>query len=196
MRQTAAFTLVEILLVTTLTAGISLAIFTCLSNGLRLWDRSRSLMIEDDIAVFFDRFSSDLRNSFFLSTLSFEGSEFRISFPTVVMARTDSAGSRAFEGVADGLGEVQYLFDPGRQSIVRRQANYSQAVRNVWADERELVKGVSRVRFKYYSAGSNETFFIHDAKDSLPSGIEAEIILMSGSVEKTLRRYVSIPIGL
>ncbi|MBF0594381.1 MAG: hypothetical protein HQL22_05370 [Candidatus Omnitrophica bacterium] len=192
----AAFTLVEILLVTTLIAGLSLAIFSCLSNGLRLWDRSRLLMVEEDAAFFFDRFSSDVRNSYPFSSLLFSGTEHELAFPTVVLAPADRAGSRAAEGYADGLGRVQYMFEPVRGELVRRQANYSQALRAVWGESRVMVTGLTSVRFKYLVPGSGDYRSSHDPADPFPAGIEVAITFMNGSTEKVLRRFVPIPAGL
>jgi prepilin-type N-terminal cleavage/methylation domain-containing protein len=46
------FTLVEILLVTAIFASIGLAVFSCLSNGLKLWTRSQTIVADEDIVVF------------------------------------------------------------------------------------------------------------------------------------------------
>lgn len=192
----AAFTLVEILLVTSLVAGLSLAIFSCLSNGLRLWDRSRVLLLEEDAAFFFDRFSSDVRNAFLFSTLPIDGMETRLVLPTIVTGMPDKAGSRSAEGLSDGLGRVQYVFDISSGALVRRQANYSQALRDAWGAPRTLVRGLKRVRFKYYPAGTNESKLSIDISEPFPAGIEAELTFYSGTEEKTLKRFVPIPAGL
>jgi prepilin-type N-terminal cleavage/methylation domain-containing protein len=195
MRQLRGFTLVEILLVSTLIAGISLAVFQCLSNGLKLWDRSRVLIAEEDEAFFFDRFASDLRNSFSFSALPFSGSEHSVTFPTIVMTRADRAGSRAAEGYADGLGRVGYIFNAASGVLHRTQANYSQALRNVHGDSKAVLKGVKNIRFKYFAAGSQEYRLSQEAGDPFPAGVEVDITLMCGVEEKTLRRFVAIPAG-
>lgn len=195
MRSRRAFTLVEILLVTALIAGISLAIFSCLSNGLRLWDRSRVLMIEEDAAFFADHFGSDLRNSFPFSTLAFTGRESTLSFPSVVTTEADPAGSRAAEGYVDMLGAVQYSFSPSSGDLVRRQANYAQALRGAWQTERILIRGLQRVRFRYMTV-SGDYKAQQDVGDPLPAGVEVELTFRNGQDEKTLRRFVPIPAGL
>lgn len=191
-----AFTLVEMLLVTALVAGISLAVFSCLLNGLRLWDRSRVLMTEEDTAFFVDRFSSDLRNSFPFSTLLFQGGERSLSFPTVVMTKTDAAGSRAAEGVAPAIGAVRYAFDAGTGELSRRQANYAQATRAAWQDPRVMIRGLKQVRFKYFPAATADYRLSQDPGDPFPAGVEVEITFLNGTGEKTLRRFVPIPAGL
>ncbi|MBF0570107.1 MAG: hypothetical protein HQL18_04980 [Candidatus Omnitrophica bacterium] len=196
LRSISAFTLVEVLLVTTLTAGMSVAIFSCLSNGLRLWDRSRLLMVEEDVAFLMDRFSGDVRNSFPFTALAFSGGEHEVSFPTIVMGRTDRAGSRAAEVYGDGLGRVRYSFDAGSGILTRRSANYSQAVNDSWGEPQVMVKGLTGVRLRYLVAGSSDYRSIQDPGDPFPAGIEIEIRFMSGSSEKIMKRFVPIPAGL
>ncbi len=190
-----AFTLVEILLVTTLIAGISLAVFSCLINGLRLWDRSRVLMIEEDAAFFFDRFSSDVRNSFPFSTLAMVGAEGTLAFPTIVMTGSDRAGSRSAEVLSDGIGMVQYVFSISTGELSRLQANYSQGLRGSWGEPRPMIKGLKRVRFKYFSTAGDYRLS-QDPGDPFPAGVEVELLFMNGSNEKFLRRFVPVPAGL
>ncbi|MBF0386500.1 MAG: hypothetical protein HQL20_01430 [Candidatus Omnitrophica bacterium] len=191
-----AFTLVEVMLVTVLVAGIALAVFSCLTNGIRLWDRSRVLMIEEDAAFFFDRFSSDLRNSFSFSTLDFSGREQELSFPTVVLTKADSAGSRAREGYTDGLGMVQYSFYPATGELLRRQANYAQARRGSFAEPRTLVQGLKSARFRYLSAADADYKLSQEPGGPIPAGVELELSFMNGTEERTLRRFVPVPAGL
>ena len=190
------FTLVEVLLVSTLAAGISLAVFLCLSNGLKLWDRSRILAVEEDAAIFFDRFSSEMRNSFPFSTLRFQGELSDVAFPTIVFGPADRAGSRASEGYVDGFGRVRYVFDASSGALLRRQANYSQALLEVWGNPQTVVKGLKRARFRYCSAGTQECRLSQDESLPFPAGIEVELALMSGTDEKVMKRFVAIPAGL
>jgi hypothetical protein len=195
-RKASAFTLVEVLLVSALIAGISLAVFSCLSNGLKLWDRSRVLMVEEDVSFFMDRLASELRNSFPFSTLAFTGEERALSFPTVVTSKMDRAGSRASEGYAEGLGMVQYVFDTSSGNLFRSQANYAQALHNSWAGARIVCAGLRDIHFRYFTAGSSDYRSSQGTGDVFPAGIEIELLFMSGSQEKKLRRYIAIPAGI
>ena len=86
-----AFTLMEMLLVVSLLSVIGLGIFQAVNSGVKIWDRNRQSIIDEDVAIFLDRFSRDLRNALPYSQLTFTGRPERIGFPTLVRARLDEA---------------------------------------------------------------------------------------------------------
>lgn len=188
------FTMVEVLMVTAIFASIGLAVFSCLSNGLKLWTRSQQAIVEEDAVIFFDRFSTDLRNAFMYSQISFEGEQNRIAFPTVVYTSADQASSRASEGHVDQIGLVRYSFDASGGRIIREQGNYSQATRGALGPAKVEVSGVKEVKFRYFYPGSTDPFLTAQNDKVLPAGVEVEI-RFSGEDEKMLKRYVPIPAG-
>jgi prepilin-type N-terminal cleavage/methylation domain-containing protein len=190
------FTLVEVLLVTAIFASIGLAVFTCLSNGLKLWSRSQRLIVEEDATIFFDRFSSDLRNAFVYSHIPFEGGTSRLAFPTVVYTPADRASARVREGYVDQIGMVRYSFDSSGGNVVREQANYSQATHGNWGSVKIEVSGVKELRFRYFYPGSSEPALTAAEDKGLPSGVEVEIRFPGGDGDKILKRYVPIPAGV
>jgi prepilin-type N-terminal cleavage/methylation domain-containing protein len=196
--QKRGFTFIEILLVTALMASLSLAVFLCLSNGLKLWHRAQQTILQEDVAIFFDKFSADLRNAFSFSTLAVEGREHSFAFPTIVWMRADRGSVRAAEEFTDQLGRVRYVFDSTDGVLARQQANYSQGIRQVWADgaPQVLLRGATEVRFKYHFTGEKGDDFRAEAKDSLPSGVEVEVRFGDGEEERTFRRFFPVPVGL
>ena len=66
-------TLIEILLVLSLVSIISIALYKALRNGLQVWERSRYLVVEEDIAIFFDKITQDIKNSYFIQRLDLKG---------------------------------------------------------------------------------------------------------------------------
>jgi len=197
MRKKSAggFTLIEVLLVTAIFASIGLAVFSCLSNGIKLWTKSQTLLAEQDLAVFLDRVALELRNSFLYSKIPFKGEEYDIVFPTVVMTVADRESSRAQEGYVDQLGSVRYSFDAAEGVILREQANYSLATRGEFAAARVDVKGVKELRFRYYYPGSKEPRMSTSGDGQIPSGVDIEVRLLESGEEKVYRRYVPIPAG-
>ena len=189
------FTLVEVLLVTALFATIGLAVFTCLSNGLKLWNKSQRLVVEEDAAIFFDRFSVDIRNAFLYSQIPFAGEESRVTFPTVVYTVADRASSRAHEGYVDQIGMVRYSFDRAQGMILREQANYSQATHGELGPAKVEVNGVTGFGLKYFYPGTSEPSLTTGDDKPLPSGVEVEIRFSGEDGDKILKRYVSIPAG-
>ena len=196
MRCRRGFTFVEIMLVTAIFAALSAAIFTCLSNGIKLWDRGRQLMAQEDTVVFLDRLSSDLRNTFSHSKLSFVGGEYTLAFPTVVWTRADRVSVRAYEGIVDQIGRVSYAYDPEKGTVVRRQANYSQALQEEWGSDEVVVPAVKSLRFHYFYTASKDPHMSVDEGDAIPSGVEVELDFSSGKEEKVFKRYIAVPAGV
>jgi Tfp pilus assembly protein PilE len=190
-----AFTLIELLLVTSITASVGLAVFTALSNGLKLWHRSQKAVIEEDATLFLERFTSDLKNTFLFSRLSFSGTEMSMSFPTVVYVPADRKSARAYEGYVDQLGSVRYAFDPSRGEVTREEANYSLSLRGEYAPARRMVGGVKELHFKYFYHGDEGRSTTIDAQDLLPAAVLVEARFSDGNQEKVIKRHISIPLG-
>ena len=190
------FTFIEIMLVTAIFATIAGAVFTCLSNGIRLWDRGRQLMAQEDVLVFFDRFAADLRNTFAYSKIPFSGEAYALEFPTMVWTPADRVSVRAPEGVVDQIGKVRYAYDPGRGTVVRAQANYAQALGEAWGPDEVIVPAAGALRFHYFYAGSRDPHMSADASDGLPSGVEVELVIPGRRGEKVFRRYIAVPEGV
>jgi len=192
------FTLIEMLLVSALLASLSLAIFLCLSNGLKLWQRTQQAVLQEDVAIFFDKFSGDLRNAFPFSTLAIEGQEYSFAFPTVVWMRADRGSARAADEFVDQLGRAQYAFDGAQGVVTRQQANYSQGMRKVWNDAapQVLLRGAMEVSFKYFYSGRKGDDFSTEAKGGLPSGVEVGVRYKEGQEERTAKRFFPVPLGM
>jgi prepilin-type N-terminal cleavage/methylation domain-containing protein len=190
------FTFIEIMLVTVIFATLSVAIFTCLSNGIKLWDRGQKLMSQEDAVIFFDRFSSDLRNTFNYSRLSFIGGESAVTFPTVVWTAADRVSVRASEGLVDQIGRVRYEYDPEHGNVVRRQANYSQALQDQWGADQIVVPDVKSMRLHYFYTGSRDPNMSIDEGSDIPAGVEVELVIPNGREDKVFKRYIAVPAGV
>jgi len=196
MRYRRGFTFIEIMLVTAIFAALSGAIFTCLSNGIKLWERGRQLMVQEDAAIFLDRFAADLRNTFNYSRFSFSGGEFAVAFPTVVWTPADRVSVRASEGIVDQLGMVSYAYDPEHGTVIRREANYSQALQEQWGVDEIVVLAVKSLRFHYFYTASKDPRMAVDEGDAVPSGVEVELVIPGGKEEKVFKRYIAVPAGV
>src|ERR1039458_2354762 len=102
------FTLTEILLVSAMFAVISVAVFNAFSNGFKLWARGQHVMVEGDMAIFLDKISEDLRQTVSISGIPFKGEGTQLTFPAIILDRTDENGARANEGYAAQIGAVRY----------------------------------------------------------------------------------------
>src|SRR5437773_11479335 len=104
-----SFTLVEMLLVTSLMAVIGLALFQSLANGLKVWNISTQHAMEDDAAIFFEKISGDVRDAMDYSLIKFDGSKNKISFPTIVRTLSDPRLSPQPDYISQ-IGKVEYEF--------------------------------------------------------------------------------------
>lgn len=191
-----SFTLIEVLLVSTLIAVLGLAVFQSFANGLKLWSRAQRLNREADVAIFLDKMGVDLRSSVSITGIGFKGTSEKVSFPAIVLTNADPNSSRAPEGLIDQIGAVQYRYEPGDHIIYRRQANYSQALKGNWSlDESAIVSGIDALDF-HYEISSDKGFLLKpDVNDGVPSGVMVDVHFSDDTGEHELKRYLSIPIG-
>ena len=82
------FTLIELVLVTAILAVIGMAVYGTFSNGLNIWEKVTEDSVEEDIYLFFEKISVDLRNSFKLTGLRFKGGKTKVSFPSMIKYRS------------------------------------------------------------------------------------------------------------
>ncbi len=191
-----AFTLVEVLLVSSLLAIVGIVIFRSFNNGLKLWAKAQRLNRETEVAIFLDKIAEDLRSTIVISGLDYKGTNSQVSFPAIVLTKADTKSSRASEGIIDQIGAVQYRFDPSQHVIFRRQANYSQALRAKWIqEEMSLAVGIDDLSFHYEVSLDKGFTFKSEIKEGFPSGIMVEVRFTDDSGEHQLKRYLPILAG-
>ncbi len=188
-------TLMEILIVVSLIAMTSVAIYSALSNGLRVWERSQQLVIEEDVAIFFDKFSQDLRNAFRYSMFKFEGGQQRITFPTIIHMLADKRSGLPQKEYVDQPGKVEYYYDGLEDILYRRQANYSQALNGHFFKKRALIHGVEAVKFSYFYYAEGREIYSPDVLETYPSRVEVEVEFSDKQGKKKMNRFIDIPLG-
>lgn len=189
------FTLIEILLTVSLVSLCSLAIYHVFAGGVKLWARSQYFAVEEDVAIFLDKFSEDLRNSFYYKGINFKGMQGQLTVPAFVTTQADERSLDADEGPVTQIGAVKYYYDYETHTIHRAQANYSQALNGRFADDRVLVKSVTGLRFIYYIPGAEGVDPYNKMEDVIPSAVYVEIKYNDGRSEQQTGRFISIPVG-
>ena len=191
-----AFTLVEVLVVSSLIAISSIAIFRSFGNGLKLWARAERLNREAEVAIFLDKMSEDLRSTVIVSGLGFKGSTMQVSFPAIILTKADLKSSRASEGLVDQIGAVQYRFDSASHTIFRRQVNYAQAIKARWAQEEfSVASGVTDLKLQYEATSDKGKMLKSEINEGIPSGVMVEVDFSDDSGEHHLKRYLPIVVG-
>ncbi len=187
-------TLIEMLLAVSLLSVLSVAIYQSFSNGIKVWDRAREFVVEEDISIFFDKLESDLNNIVKFSQIVFKGEEKELEFCSVVRTPQDPHFKDS-EGVfIDQIGKVQYFYDRLKKGIYRRQSNYSESLyEKVKIDGRLMISQVEDLEIKYHFSSSEKNGSDHEG--SIPMGIEVKIIFSDSRGKQSMERFYSIPLG-
>ncbi len=195
LKKQTALTLVEVLLVSAMIGVVSLALYQALSNGLRIWERSRVSCVEEDAMFFLDKLTMDLRNAFTFSLFEFEGEQDRIVFSTIVAVPMAASGSDEAVVYIDQIGRVEYGFDAERKAVFRRQANYGQAVKNEFGPRQVLANPVISVSFKYFMRGELGLSERQLDQEGLPEAVE--VLLQYTDIHgqtQEMRRMINLPL--
>jgi hypothetical protein len=192
-----AFTLAEMLLVAAMIGVITLSLYQALTNGIKIWERSRAGAVEEDVMIFFDRLTTDLRNAFNFSLFEFKPESNKIIFSTLVSVPMSRPGSDDVVFYTDQIGRVEYGFDSADQTIYRRQANYGQAVKSEFGEKRILVSRVSRMIWKYFERGPLGLSEKKLDQRRLPAVIEVSVEYVDGQGHpQKMTRMINLPLSL
>jgi len=167
-----SLTLVELLLVTSIMAALSIAIFQTFFNGIDVWKRSLRVSADEDILIFFDKLNNDLAHAVNFSGFTFEGAERSLTVPTVVNVPMTRSGSREIEYVFQQPGMVRYSFRNDGE-LTREVAYYGRALKKEFGAPMIMARGVAGVDFSY--------------ADSVDGSLEKH-----GPLDHTLPNYVRV----
>lgn len=191
-----AFTLIEMLIVASLLSITGLAVYHAIANGVRVWEYSRRYSSQEDIAIFFEKITADLQNVYHSSLISFDGEPQMIFIPTIVRMPADQ-GSPDKGQMIEQIGGAEYYLQTGRQTIYRRQRNYSQALKNKKnVEARALAGSVTKLHFSYFVLENGELKLKKKLSDEIPASVQIEIdfVEVSGNV-RHLQRMINLPCG-
>ena len=184
-----AFTFVEMLIVTVIMSIISLAIYAALNNGIKIWQRINKELPEQDLLIFFDKFSNDLKNSFPFQGISFTGTENMLGFATLVSS--PRLQNRT-------IGKVTYFYDSASEVLHRQQQDFSQVYNQ---EESENIKSISNIKslnFHYYFYDTERKSYSWQydwQNEKLPQAVRMELELDDGKEVRKFTKTVSIPVG-
>jgi len=188
-------TFIEIMLVVALIGMVSLALYKSFANGLRVWQKSRELIVEEDILIFFDKFAQDLRNTFVYTSLPFKGDIRRVDFPAFVWMPSMNSHEREGE-FKDQMGRIEYSYDDAQKQIIRRQANYSQAMNGAYEMPQTVARFIDSLHFRYYYLTSSEEVFSEEVLEVMPAGIEVTVQFSDVNGTREIKRYFNIPLKI
>jgi len=191
-KTTAGFTLVEMLLSISLIAVLGLVVYSCLSGGLRIWQRVNTPSIGEDVNIFFEKLSVDMYNSFPYKDIEFIGNA--EGFQCASIVTTDSANP----GLAHGVGEVSYFYDKENQAIIRRKKNLSDIFREKNGAEQKMIGNITAGLFQYYyyDPRAKEYFWVEEWKkgSGIPIALASKIDINYGGKDYKFSKFIIIPV--
>jgi len=191
-----AFTMIEMVLVITLMSAMGLALYRSLADGIKIWRQSREATTEEDVALFLDHISQDLRNAVIYGPIDFEKGAARFAFPAVIRVRQDHLRSAGRTIYTQQIGKVEYYFDKRDKAIFRRQANYSQALDNKYQAPRQMTGSIQSARFDYAYATEVGPEAPQGEGGFMPAAvlIELEVRESQGQI-RHVKRLINIPVA-
>ena len=188
-------------MVTAIVGVVSLAVFSTMSQGIEIWQRiSRESLIED-VSIFFDRFTSDLRNTTPIISIHFAGESDELSFPTRIIYRTG-------EEVKKEIGRVDYFWDRRDGAITRESRSYSQVYRRWEGTRRILARNITSFQIRYfwfdedvksyswaYSWEQDDIELQKEKRQSLPLAVRVALTVEEGDFERKFTRTIFVPAG-
>lgn len=181
------FTLIELLVVTVSLAVISLAIYATFASGIKIWQRlNKANVVEEDLDIFFVKFTADLKNSCRFKSLPFLGEKNRMEFTTLVNSqRIDNKKS---------VGKVIYFYDTASKSIKKQGLDFSHIYEGEEGIVQNMLDDVNALRFQYYFYDKEKKEYLWQdewRKDGMPLAARMELEFGQDNFVKT----VNIPIG-
>ena len=188
-KKSKGFTLIELVVVVISMVVIAFAIYATLSSGLKIWQKVSREASQEDVNIFFEKFTQDLHNGIIYKGIDFSGAEDNFELPTLVMSRRLKARS---------VGKTKYVYDKDKGVIRRYLFDFSYLYDSEGIEAQELLRGVKSLKFQYYiyDAGG-KTYLWQDewAGGQMPLAVRVE--LEAGGDGKIVRfaRTVGIPVG-
>ena len=178
-----------------------MAVYGTFSNGRNIWEKVTEDSVEEDIYLFFEKISVDLRNSFKLTGLRFKGGKTKVSFPSMIKYNGE-------DGLENTIGEVTYYIDRKKKALMRREANYSEIYRKKPGFVRMLSENISSLQFKYYVYEEkykkyawvtdwqlSDEYFGEVVEETLPLVVKIEIGIPGEKGEQKFVKTVQLPMG-
>ena len=182
------FTLLELLITTSLIALMGLAIYSTFARGVMVWDRGcKTDIVSQEMRFTLQNLAKELRNSFKFSGIEFMGTKDGISFPTYV--NTAEIG----EAPKWEVGEVSYFYDKDASCVMRRAL----CVRCKAQDAKPIAQNIKNLKMSYYFFDAiSKTYKWKNSwsdKENFPSGIRIALTIENEEEENGFVKTVYLP---
>ncbi len=186
------FTLLELLITTSLIVLMGLAIYSTFVRGVMVWDRGgKTNIVEREVRFTLQSLAKELRSSFKFSGIEFKGTKNGICFPTYVNT-AGIAKAPKWE-----VGRVSYFFDSKKGVFSRRQESYIDLFRDKLPQAKEKISQVEDLEIRYYFFDAiGKTYKWKDSwsdKQDFPLGVRIELTTLSDEKEQKFVKTVYLP---
>ena len=190
------FTLVELLVVTSILGMIILAISSTFAGGLNVYKRVQNYSgAQTDALVSLEKIEKDLRNLFSFSGIGFTGNAEKVAFPGLIK-EFDSAENQNIT-----LGRISYYFDKKAGALIKEEQNYHQAISEETPGKNNIrvLAYIQSLNFNYYSINPDTKEYSWKGswakEEGVPLGVRIEVVFKNGKRDVKLVRPVLIPIS-
>ena len=176
------FTFIELAIVSLLVFIISLGIYNVFSSGLKIWSKVLDSANLEDINIAFEKFTSDLRNTFLFKNIDFKGTKTTLEIPANVNSKFGKTP-----------GKVLYIYDENKKVLLREEKDFSKLYTDSDGLKRILLDNVEDIEFKYYYYDKEKLEYVweDETKEELPFTVKLRIKINN----KDICRFINIPIS-
>ncbi len=194
IRKNKGFTLLELLLTSTLVPIVFLSVYGNFNSGVKIWKALDHGVATEDINILFEKSFVDFENAFKYSGLQFSGDSKKVTFASLIDTDEVLGGDR-------GIGQISYFYDSGKKVILKEEKNVSQVYKERPGRLRTMLTDVDsfKINFFVYDKLSNESIW-QDAwepeEDSLPVAVRFRFEShLGGEEKKVFTKTFMIPVG-
>lgn len=184
--------MIEVIISAGLMVVVGMAVYASFNSGITIWKRLMIPHSAEDVGIFFEKIGSDLKNSFVYEGIDFIGGKETIELATLVSTASKTPGLRR------GVGVVRYSFSEEDKSILLYKRNMSMVYREEDGGGQEVLKGVSRLEFKYYYYDSVDDRYVwveEWEEESLPLAVSLQVEVISEGKPYAFTKTINLPLS-
>lgn len=168
---------------------VSLAINAALNSGVRVWRKINQELPQEDLNIFFDKFSADLHNCLIYADQKLVGQAQELELPALVTSLNFPARLP---------GKIVYVYNRQTKTLSRKLKDYSQLYNDDEGMILPVLKNVQSLEFSY-AIIDNQTkdfLWLEDwDKEDLPRAAKVELEIKDEEKIRKFSRTVSIPVS-
>ena len=186
-RNRESFTLIELIIVIAILSVVSLAIYSTLTNGTKIWQTVNRVLPEEDLQIFLDKFSYDIENTLRFRSIRFLGEPDSLEFACVVYSPRLNNKT---------VGKIIYSYNPEKDILYKRELDYSQIHNGQEPSPQEVLKNIKSLKLQYYfyDEDKKEYLWVDEwVKEKLPLAVRVDLELKDGNQANKVTRTIDIP---